>query len=486
MEQLVSVIIDPDTSDVNIKRHIRQLPRAEPVPVVCIVKLMGKFGSFSLAIRLAILKWIVAVLKRVDNQEQLHLLYPMFFHYLGYDNLRPALCQILVYLTRRSDIVPFRHRRLLALNQRCGSDPNILGLLLLYRDLDHTIIVPAAARPLKGATRPDAMPIESSLLDTTESVRDQMTAQLMEDWLKLVLRTWDGELHYDHVVRLISKLTPRRYVDIYDDILRPLQRVVVYALPLGKANVIQTYTALTRQWLLADWTGLPRNEILSELIKHVNQMCTIALQVENNHTLVHHAALSFYELIGSIGTVFAMPFVRPPPASAIYRGLLSTTAIPVSRMCGLLVQYKSEFERIKAVHTTSPGDLVPGNGLDYIREFNVFITDFCDALYKSSLFRTTSADSLLSVPEDVLSRVPIAHKMSALAPSQSVVFGATARRFLEEDESLAGQMLTPVLMKDRRLQYLEYLRLQGYEGLHKFLFTFMKSLVDRLRMAQQG
>ena len=46
-------------------------------------------------------------------------------------------------------------------------------------------------------------------------------------------------------------------------------------------------------------------------------------------------------------------------------------------------------------------------------------------------------------------------------------------------------VLTPSVVKDKmRVDYLDNLKLQGYAGLHEFLYTFIGSLVERAKASK--
>lgn len=60
---------------------------------------------------------------------------------------RPLLCHILCRITRKSDVLPFRARRLLQIYTRVGKDAHLLGLLVVFRDYSKEIVaIPADAK----------------------------------------------------------------------------------------------------------------------------------------------------------------------------------------------------------------------------------------------------------------------------------------------------------------------------------------------------
>lgn len=73
----------------------------------------------------------------------------------------------------------------------------------------------------------------------------------------------------------------------------------------------------------------------------------LGLQADGDHPLLQHAAASLYELIASFVAKFDLPFILFPNRGIVYRLLGSADVTAVSRMCGILLQYKSEVESLK-------------------------------------------------------------------------------------------------------------------------------------------
>lgn len=80
---------------------------------------------------------------------------------------------------------------------------------------------------------------------------------------------------------------------------------------------------------------------------YVERLCVLGLQADGDHPLLQHAAASLYELIASFVAKFDLPFILFPNRAIVYRLLGSADVTAVSRMCGILLQYKSEVESLK-------------------------------------------------------------------------------------------------------------------------------------------
>lgn len=72
------------------KKIIKQLLPAYNVPASCYVQIMGALNQLHDSDREQAVKWIALTLQWVDDLEVVHKLFPVFFHYLGYEGLQYA------------------------------------------------------------------------------------------------------------------------------------------------------------------------------------------------------------------------------------------------------------------------------------------------------------------------------------------------------------------------------------------------------------
>lgn len=77
-----------------------------------------------------------------------------------------------------------------------------------------------------------------------------------------------------------------------------------------------------------------------------------------------------------------VPTIVIPAACLVYRSFFSSNAMAVSRMCGILSQYKSSFEdnERKAV------DWMEQHDQDYLEHFNSYVLDICNCLWRNLAF----------------------------------------------------------------------------------------------------
>ena len=75
--------------------------------------------------------------------------------------------------------------------------------------------------------------------------------------------------------------------------------------------------------------------------------CTHNPQTENDHPILLHAILSFYERTANLPIAFRLPFVVPPSFSLFKRMLIRGDGLSVSRGAGIIALYKDAFESVK-------------------------------------------------------------------------------------------------------------------------------------------
>ncbi|KAK4204274.1 Mis6-domain-containing protein [Triangularia verruculosa] len=87
------------------------------------------------------LKWLVMVYHLLQNPAILSQTYGVLFNLLDTAAIRPQLCHLLALITRRRHVRPFRIQTILALSRQTGGDPNLTGLLRVFKNYYPEIIV---------------------------------------------------------------------------------------------------------------------------------------------------------------------------------------------------------------------------------------------------------------------------------------------------------------------------------------------------------
>lgn len=153
----------------------------------------------------------------------------------------------------------------------------------------------------------------------------------------------------------------------------------------------------------------------------MDRLSVAALEVENDHVVVQHGVLSFYDLMSTLTATYHVPLAVVIPDSTIaYRMFLSDSGMAISRICGIVYQYKKAFEafeqelqnqydelvqamvdaKIADGETIDEEDLpqpppieVKGYNREYVVLFNSFVMDFCNFLWRNRAFNKSDRNS---------------------------------------------------------------------------------------------
>lgn len=101
--------------------------------------------------------------------------------------------------------------------------------------------------------------------------------------------------------------------------------------------------------------------------------------LEGDHPLLQHASLSFFEFVSSMSIHHDIPEIIIPAGPIVYRSFLTTSAMAMSRICGIVNQYKKAFE----VNDRKTGDWVTRHTVEYLNHFNTYVMDLCNALWRN-------------------------------------------------------------------------------------------------------
>jgi hypothetical protein len=77
------------------------IPRTT-VPLLVVFRALAAVRGLPHPLRILLFRWMVLVYDLVDRREQLRVIYDGFFQFLGYDDLRVSVCQLLCYMTTGS------------------------------------------------------------------------------------------------------------------------------------------------------------------------------------------------------------------------------------------------------------------------------------------------------------------------------------------------------------------------------------------------
>ncbi|KAG0281418.1 hypothetical protein BGZ95_003818 [Linnemannia exigua] len=413
------------------------------------------------------------------------------------------------------------------------------------------------------ATRARLTNILFKIVQVTKMIKDLLP--VMENFLVPYLRVWNGVDHQKEIFTLLTYLRPRSYEDLFTRFLKPLHRLFYLMGPVWKGQLILCYTKLVQHWAQFKWKDYleigkdPRlskqgseelRRLFSELspnvdymqsvrvfIRHVDSISGVALEMEQDHVAVQHAVLSFFDFASNLTKKNNIPIaVIIPEAAIIYRCFLSDSAMAISRICGIVYQYKQAYEAfeeeqqlqyellVQSQMTSQSGDAetmttlpapleVPGYTREYVVQFNSFVMDICNFLWRNRAFNKAdkNAKGFQMEPETIAHTKQVCMDSglsmnNMLSVTHSTAFSGFSARFLKsleelDDVPIEKRLKAPASAKalkdmatngglnltfdEYRIQYLDHLEEKGFEGISQFLFDCITNLLQRKLQSQE-
>ncbi|KAL2257629.1 hypothetical protein VTK26DRAFT_9381 [Humicola hyalothermophila] len=129
---------------------VRNLYPSSKVGDDVVLRIVGALGHGqlkpSLPLQALFLRWLIMVYHCLENPAILSQAYSVLFNLLDTAAIRPQLCHVLALITRRKHVRPFRIQAILNLARQTGADPNLTGLLRVFKNYYPEIIVDEATR----------------------------------------------------------------------------------------------------------------------------------------------------------------------------------------------------------------------------------------------------------------------------------------------------------------------------------------------------
>ncbi|EPB88485.1 hypothetical protein HMPREF1544_04720 [Mucor circinelloides 1006PhL] len=361
-----------------------------------------------------------------------------------------------------------------------------------------------------------------SLVRFTRFTKSQLP--VIEYFLFEYLKTWNGFEFEDEIFELITYTKPSSYKDFYKSVLMRLYQLFLVSDVQWKAKLILCYTNLLQNWALLDWnrhTQLKKTKetdmddittafgvlsfdvdyffMIRRLIEHIDRMCLMGLLAEDDHPLLQHAGLTFFELVSTISVQDDIPDIIIPAATFVHRNFYSSSAMPVSRVCGILNQYKLAFEE----NDNKTDDWMSHHTPAYLNHFNTYLKDVCNSLWRNvGLSKLESEGNAFSLSrQNIVDFQKICEERDMednriLSITHSASLASFSKRFMtllekEEEPSVThDQPITSAYLRqlgenegmsisylDYRAEFLNYMSRLGFTGMHDLLYACMPSLM---------
>ncbi|KAJ8303826.1 hypothetical protein KUTeg_018619 [Tegillarca granosa] len=191
---------------------------------------------------------------------------------------------------------------------------------------------------------------------------------VVEQFLSRFLHTWNGFDYRPQVFRLITRCRLQSFNKLNDTILEPLRKLFFCSSVYFKCQTILCLTELLRNMVACEWprylemyienvedtemddsrpqyfTGLFLEEkdnfkpvtAVEDLIQYTSRLCTLALQIEQNHCLLQHCILDFFDLVSTLRQKYDFPCSLFPSLNVFVRPFFSDNGMGITRVCTII------------------------------------------------------------------------------------------------------------------------------------------------------
>lgn len=304
-------------------------------------------------------------------------------------------------------------------------------------------------------------------------------------------------------------MVPNEAKDLYQNVLRPMELIVLSRLSQPIATIIKFYSRLTSNWLLKISVARSTEDMhekhhqidLEQLINHVYLVIMSDQATASENDTIPEASMYIWRY-ASINYAFQVASMVLPSPTILYNFLFNSALQDISSICAILAIYKIAFEERHNLgfHYTK----------DVVDQFNGNLMNVCNLIWRSRAFLASDANINSHLCSDTLTRELQAYLAHIdLDYSLSFIFGlshnpvlaalsATSFRVLEEtadipDEPLSVRHEGPVTQRSLaklideggldiswqsyRVENLKWLNSHGVSGIKCLMYVTIKDLM---------
>ncbi|XP_046852040.1 centromere protein I-like isoform X2 [Xenia sp. Carnegie-2017] len=179
----------------------------------------------------------------------------------------------------------------------------------------------------------------------------------LELCLSQYLVAWNGADYQTLIFLLISQMPMTPYEKLNDLVLEPLRNLFFCSAVEFKCQVLSCFTEMLITYARSamiisleeknksmrasyEQMSLDKEEIctvMMNLVKFVDKISTMAMQMESDNILLQHCILYFFEQVSTLHHRFpGVNFVYTPSPTIVYRFIFSTNPMTISRLCNVM------------------------------------------------------------------------------------------------------------------------------------------------------
>ncbi|KAH7033208.1 Mis6-domain-containing protein [Microdochium trichocladiopsis] len=318
-------------------------------------------------------------------------------------------------------------------------DPLLQKLFLLKPDAEATTraslwLASYAEDVLRGEANSGIFQIVQSYLAATK-VMPPVILAFLSDYLHI----WDGHEDRAEILDILTYLPMLDFQDLLSAVFQPLEARILDGTVGRQIDLLNYYGALFRRWRIALTLNTQQSNtepqkaaaLIEAMERRTGMLALAVLQAaaasssssaaalssrpSDSATRAADAVLNFYEETASLAVAANSPEQQQPPANSplpflrivippkpvVY--LLAFLPCPsvLSRICGVLAQYKTAFSHAQQQRKLKPGSSSKASAAQqqqqypsaYVDEFNGFLMDMCNLIWRSRAFGTADANA---------------------------------------------------------------------------------------------
>ncbi|KAI1449808.1 Mis6-domain-containing protein [Annulohypoxylon stygium] len=329
------------------------------------------------------------------------------------------------------------------------------------------------------------------------------------------LKIWNGHDGRDLVLAILSYMPLLSFSELSTNILQPLEVKILDNTTGSQLELLELYTAILRRWTIhlasLEQKSSQAPDAIAGLVTYVNDLCLTLVQTSPTAS-THSKILDFYEqtsVLASDPKLLIHTRIMIPPSPLVYILHFSFAPSTLARLCSILSKYKAGFQKAMATSRSAYTS-------EYINEFNGFLMDICNCIWRSRAFNNTDVNAhgclvSRSLTEDLTSYVNNLNMGSALPALFSLSYSPVLClvaishfRDLEDEElrqndgelstrhagpvtrvslnALANKGGLRVGWDDYRLGVLSGLERRGMAGVGELMYNTMTNVMKRRSM----
>lgn len=229
-------------------------------------------------------------------------------------------------------------------------------------------------------------------------------------FLESYLQVWNGRDNREQVLRLLQYLPIESFASLQTSILSPLESSLLDATLSSRTALLDFYTALIAEWgvkLRLDPSVSEESEPLTHVVKHAELLASSIQEFaptaddEQQNIPTNPAILPVLRFYKSLADLFshastnARIRITVPQAPTVYTIAFTPSISTISGLNSILAGYKSAFESsLTSTVLTLPNPPEPLYDTTLVSEFNGYVMDMCNLLWRNRALNTDDPNAL--------------------------------------------------------------------------------------------